>query len=108
MMPYIAWHTMEGDKTDIIIGMMFGFIPIGLLMLSILYGFLAKRIVVPIGIASVLSIPAAFIPIVAGDTIGERLQALVLIIAVILIIVGTGTASGMFIRRLLQRNNSSK
>lgn len=28
LMPYIGWHTMEGDKTDVLMGMAFGLIPI--------------------------------------------------------------------------------
>lgn len=103
LMPYIAWHTMEGDKTDIIMGMMLGLIPIGLLLLSFLYGFLQKKVIVPVYIASILSIPAIFIPVVAGDTVIEKLSSLMLIIIAILIIVCTGTASGIFIYRLLNR-----
>ena len=108
LMPYIAWHTMEGDKTDILMGMMLGIIPIGLLLISFLYGFLVKKIAAPLYIASVSGIPAVFIPIVAGDTISERLLALLIIIPAILTIVCAGTAPGIFIRRLLQKNAPTK
>lgn len=100
LMPYIAWHTMEGDKTDILMGVVLGFIPMGLLLFSFLYGLLAKRVVAPACMASILGLPAAFIPVVAGHTIGERLFSLVFITIAILIIVCAGTASGIFIRRL--------
>ena len=33
--PYIAWYTMEGDKTDILMGEIFGVIPLGLFIISI-------------------------------------------------------------------------
>lgn len=103
LMPYIAWHTMEGDKTDIVMGMAFGFIPLGLLLLSLLYGFLAKKVIMPACMASMLGIPAIFIPVVAGNTAIERLLSLMLIAACIFIITCVGTASGMFIRRLLSQ-----
>lgn len=103
LMPYLAWHTMEGDKTDILMGMVLGVIPIGLLLLSVFYGFLAEKIIAPACIASVLSIPAIFIPVVAGDTIIERLQALTFLPVVIIIIVCPGTAWGILIRRLLRK-----
>lgn len=108
LMPYIAWHTMEGDKTDILMGMVLGFIPIGLLLLSFLYGFLANRIIVPACIASILGIPAVFIPIVSGNTVTERGLSLLYITVAILIIVCIGTAPGIFIHRLLRKSNGKK
>lgn len=103
LMPYIAWHTMEGDKTDIILGMVIGFIPLGLLLLSILYGFLAKRIIVPVCMASVLGIPAVFIPVIAGNTVLEKILSLVFITVVISIIVYIGTAFSIFIHWFLRK-----
>lgn len=108
LMPCLAWHTMEGDKTDILMGMVLGVIPIGLLLLSVFYGFLAERIIIPTCIASILSIPAIFISVVAGDTAIERLLALVFLSAVIIIIVCPGTALGILIRRLLRKCNLNK
>ena len=101
LLPYIAWHTEVGDKTDIILGLGLGVIPMGLVLLSILYGFLLKRIVVPICIASIVSYPVIFIPFVGGDTIIERLGSLVEIVASIFVIVGTGTVLGIMVRSFL-------
>lgn len=99
--PYIAWHTMEGDKTDIVMGMVLGFIPTGLLLLSLLHGFLTKRAIVSACTASILGIPAIFIPIIAGNTLIERGFALIFIVVIIFVIVYMGTVSGIFIRRLI-------
>ena len=106
LMPYIAWHTMAGDKTDILMGMVFGFIPIGLLLLSFFYGFLVKRIIVPACMASILGIPVIFIPVVAGNTVLERGFSLVLIIMMISMIVCIGTAFGIFIHELVRKVKS--
>ena len=101
LLPYIAWYTMEGDKTDIILGLGLGVIPMGLVLLSILYGFLTKRIVLPICIASIVSHPVIFIPFVGGNTIIESLYSLVLIVAAIVVIVGIGTVLGILVRSFL-------
>ena len=97
---------MAGDKTDILMGMVFGFIPIGLLLLSFFYGFLVKRIIVPACMASILGIPVIFIPVVAGNTVLERGFSLVLIIMMISMIVCIGTAFGIFIHELVRKVKS--
>lgn len=103
LMPYIGWYTMQGDKTDILMGMAFGFIPLGLLLLSVLYGLLMARIIVPVCIAAVVGIPAIFIPIVAGRTAGGRVYALILIVTAIILIVCVGTGVGILIRRAIKK-----
>lgn len=103
LMPYIGWYTMQGDKTDILMGMVLGLIPLGLLLLSALYGFFAMRIIVPVCIAAVIGIPAIFIPIVAGRTAEGRVYALVLIVTAITLIVCIGAGVGILIRQVVKK-----
>ena len=107
LIPYIEWRTTRGDKTDVILGMGIGIIPSGLLLLSFMYGFLAKRVIVPACMASILGIPAIFIPVVAGNTLLERGFSLIIITVMISIIVCVGTVFGKFTCRLLEKFKSS-
>ena len=107
LMPYIACRTMAGDKTDILMGMVFGFIPIGLLLLSLLYGFIIKRNVLPACMAAILGIPVIWIPVVAGDTVIEKLSALIITMLAAFLIVNLGAVLGILLRRLSEKIKAS-
>lgn len=107
LMPYIACRTMAGDKTDILMGMVFGFIPIGLLLLSFLYGLIVKRNVLPACMAAILGIPVILIPVVAGDTVIEKLSALIITMLAAFLIVNLGAVLGILLRRLSEKIKAS-
>lgn len=107
LMPYISWYTMEGDKGDVLMGMAFGFIPIGLFFLSVVCGLLSEQIMVPVCIACVLSAPTVLIPIVAGNTVSGRLQALLLIVSAVFAVSCVGTIFGVLVRRLVRNMKAS-
>ena len=105
LLPYGAWHTMEGDKEDILLGMVFGFVPLGLLLLSALYGLCVQGIIAPICIASALSVPAVFIPVMMGGaTVATRVQAVLTVFVPAVLVTGLlGAVPGWCIRWLCQK-----
>lgn len=107
LMPYIACRTMAGDKTDILMGMVFGFIPIGLLLLSFLYGLIVKRNVLPACMAAILGIPVILIPVVAGDTVIEKLSALIITMPAAFLTVNLGAVLGILLRRFSEKIKAS-
>lgn len=96
--PYIAWYTMEGDKTDILMGEIFGVIPLGLFIISIIYGIIYKKLLQPLCIAYLLGCPSIFFPFIGGNTILEIILTLIYLGVFIFLTVGSGTLLGIFIR----------
>lgn len=103
LLPYIAFFTMKGDKTDIIMSMGIAIIPICLFLLSILYGCLAEKIITPVWIACAISIPYIFIPMATGNTFGEKIKGLAMIIVAVLFIAFLGSSIGTFLRRIFAK-----
>ena len=101
LLPYIGLLTMPGDKTDILMGMMFVYVPFGLMMLSLLYGLFTERLFASICIAPTISIPYLFIPVVSGHSITEKIAAAGLVIPSIVLVGLLGASIGILLRKLI-------
>lgn len=99
LLPIIAFDKMEGDKTDILMGLAFGFVPLGWFIIFLIYGFVAKKNLWVSCCAAILCFPLLFIRFVTGDTISEKIYALFLIITACFFI----TLIGIFIGSLLKK-----
>lgn len=55
--PVIAFHTMIGDKTDILMGMAFVFVPLGWFIISFIYGFVTTKKLVVSCCSAILCLP---------------------------------------------------
>ena len=99
LFPVIALHTMTGDKTDILMGMAFGFVPLGWFIISLLYGFATQKKFVVSCCASILCIPLLFIRIITGEVIYEKIYALFLILIPCFFITLTGTFVGGLLKK---------
>ncbi len=104
LMSYISYYTMEGDKTDILISLAFGFIPIGLFIISFIYGLFSDKILAAVIAAFIVSVPIPFLPIMSGNrSVLERMEMLFFLFLAIFFIVIIGFAFGVLVRILFRR-----
>ncbi len=105
LLPLILYRAMPGDKTDILMVIAFGFIPIGLFLISFVYGLLSNYVLAAVLAAIIASVPIPFLPIMSGNStvISVKMHSLLLIFAGIFIIVNIGFGFGVLVRILFRR-----
>lgn len=98
ILPMIAFYTMSGDKTDIIMGFGFGIVPLGWLIISILYGIVTGKVWFAPVCTMIFCLPLFFVRVITGETITEKVPAMFLIWAVGFLVTFLGALSGRGIR----------
>lgn len=96
--PVIAFYTMSGDKTDIIMGFGFGFVPLGWLIISVFYGALTGKSLFAPSCTMLICLPLFFVRVVTGETMRERVLGMSLVWTVSFLITFLGTFLGRGIR----------
>lgn len=99
ILPVLAFYTMSGDKTDIIMSFGLCFVPLGWFIVSVFYGIAAGKIrFAPFGTA-IMCLPLVFVPVITGETIMEKILAMLYVWTVSFIITFLGALLGRGIRR---------
>lgn len=98
ILPLIAFYTMSGDKTDIIMGFAFGLVPLGWFLISVFYGIAAGKVWFAPFCTMALCLPLFFVRVITGQTIVEKILAMILILTVGFLINFLGALLGRGIR----------
>lgn len=98
ILPIIAFHTMSGDKTDIIMGFGFGIVPLGWLITSAFYGIGTGKVWFAPFCTMIMCLPLFFVRVITGETIIEKVPAMFLVWAVSFMITFFGALLGRGIR----------
>ena len=101
LLPYVFIYTASGDKTDALLGVFLALVPLALFMISVVYGALSGAVIFSTLCAAVLTIPYAFVGVITGRTLSNKLQGTFLIMDAYAVVSIIGAVAGLLIRKVL-------
>lgn len=101
IVPVIAVTAVTSDKA--LIGLALDMVPYGWFIISVIYGFMAKKIWAPPCCAMLICLPLIFIRAVTGDTIIEKIWSILFILVICFLISVLGAVIGQKAQSIIKR-----